>query len=187
MAVNPRSNRNADTEHDYAPDARSPAHDMQALLMDLQALGSGSMMREDEHDKIVDKLIMTALYLKSTNRELRVDCLHLAYLFVQTHLNAKLILDEWNLMMPKFERLKSRLTNSQNQADAHCLELIKEIMLVMYIYRGLNVRYNASSSASNNYLWYHRYIPPPSGPPPKSDGSGRYYSYASSIATQENV
>jgi hypothetical protein len=54
MSVSPRSNRNADSEYDYAPAPRSPARDMQALLMDLQALETMPSTSETQYDQIVE-------------------------------------------------------------------------------------------------------------------------------------
>ena len=175
MAVNPRSNRNADTEHDYAPDARSPAHDMQALLMDLQALGTIPSTSETEYDKIVDKLMMTALYLKSIDRELRIKCLYMAYLFVRPTLNVRLILGEWIQMQRLIGRVYPTLKkNQQNPANEHCMECIKDIISFIENYRQANMGYNPSSSASNHNNQYrivesihtpqyNSYKPPPAG------------------------
>jgi hypothetical protein len=198
MSVNSRSNRNSDSEYDYAPAPRSPARDMQALLMDLQAL-SGYMMREDEHDKIVDKLIMTALYLKSINRELRVKCLHLAYLFVQPNLNVTLILAEWPEMHRSIAQVYPILQkNKNNPLNLNCMNLMADIVSLMTPYTRDNPGYNRSSSASNhnsqsnffkvnlNPYTHHVYKPPPKG---QHDYSGphSYSVFTSSIAAQENV
>ena len=210
MAVNPRSNRNADTEHDYAPDARSPAHDMQALLMDLQALGTIPSTSETEYDKIIDKLMMTALYLKSIDRELRIKCLYMAYLFVRPTLNVRLILGEW----PEMARLIGRVypilnKNTKNLWNVNCMTCIDFIVSFMTSYTHDNVGYNPSSSASNHKNSYntsihpykpallgphhysgphsyshHGYLPPPTGPY-KYNARGTVLT--SSIAAQENV
>jgi len=200
MSVNSRSNRNADSEYDYAPAPRSPARDMQALLMDLQALGTIPLTSETQYDNIVDKLMMTALYLKSINRELRIKCLYMAYLFVRPTSYPQLIVDEW----PEMARLIARVyptleKNQNNRANSHCMKCIDEIVSFMTRYSRDNPGYNRSSSASNhnsqsnffntntvNPYTHHVYKPPPTGQHNYS-GPHSYSVFTSSIAAQENV
>lgn len=178
----------------------NPVHDMQVLLMDLQALGSITSTRENEQDKFVDRLIMTALYLKSIDRDLRIKCLYMAYLFVRPTLNVTLILGEWPEMQRLIGRVYPTLQKSQkNPANLNCMMCIKEIISFMMVYTQDNVGYNSSSSVpnNNNRTQNHTVVrsvhppsshnttwPPPYVPPPTH---GAKYFYASSIATQENV
>lgn len=184
----------------------NPVHDMQVLLMDLQTLGSITSTRENEQDKFVDRLIMTALYLKSIDRELRSKCLYFACLFVRPTLNVTLILGEWPEMVRLISRVYPKLQkNPNNPANLHCMECIDYIKSFMTSYTRDNTGYNPSSSvpnnnnrtqnhtvvrsvhppSSHNTTWPPPYVPPPMGPHHTSNGER--YVYASSIATQENV
>jgi hypothetical protein len=171
MSVNSRSNRNADSEYDYASAPRSTARDMQALLMDLQALGTIPLTSETQYDNIVDKLMMTALYLKSIDRELRIKCLYMAYLFVRPTLNVNLIVGEWPEMIRLIGRVYPTLQkNKKNSANEHCMKCIGDIVSFMTKYKHDNTGYNASSSASNHNNQYRivdtvqGYKSPPVGP-----------------------
>lgn len=187
MSVNPRVNPDTNTKK-YPQEHSSTVHDMQVLLMDLQSLSSATAT-EIEDDKIIDKFMISALYLKSINRELRIKCLYMAYLFVRPTLNVKLILREWHEMARLIGEVYPTLhRNRTNPAILKCMICIGDIVSFMTTYTHDNTGYNPNSSIpSNNHQhntnWHHQYspyVPPPRG------GKPREMVYASSISTQED-
>ena len=188
MSVNPRANPDTNTKTKYPQEHPSTLHDMQVLLMDLQSLSSTTATHEIEHDKIADKLIMTALCLNSIDRQLRIKCLHLAYLFVQPNIKVTTILGEWPGMMQQILRVRPTLVGQTSLSKRRCLELIDNIVSLMTTYTHTNTGYNPNSSVpSNNHQqwrnWHHEYdpyVPPPRGVSPHGTV------YASSISTQED-
>ena len=188
MSVNPRVNPDTNTKKKYPQEHPSTLHDMQVLLMDLQSLSS-TTATEIEDDKIIDKFMISALYLKSINRELRIKCLYMAYLFVRPTLNVNSILREW----PEMERLIGQVyptlyTNRTKLIFLKCLMSIEEIVSFMTTYTHDNTGYNPNSSIpSNNHQhntnWHHQYSP---YVPPPHEGKARYTVYANSISTQED-
>jgi hypothetical protein len=189
MSVNPRVNPDTNTKTKYPKEHPSTVHDIQALLMDLQSLSS-TTATEIEDDKIIDNFMISALYLKSINRELRIKCLYMAYLFVRPTLNVKLILREWHEMARLIGQVYPTLhRNRTNPAILKCMICIGDIVSFMSSYTQDNTGYNPNSSIpSNNHQhntnWHHPYDP---YMPPPREGKARDKVYASSISTQEDV
>jgi hypothetical protein len=188
MSVNPRVNPDTNIKTKYLKEHTSTVHDMQVLLMDLQSLSSATAT-EIEDDKIIDKFMISALYLKSINRELRIKCLYMAYLFVRPTLNVKSILREWPEMARLIREVYPTLNSNKTKPTfLKCLMCIEEIVSFMMRYTSDNTGYNPNSSIPNNNHqhntnWHHQYspyVPPPRG------GKPREIVFASSISTQED-